>query len=101
MPLRTENLRSPAALARFLLTMMVGVAVDLWTKHLAFMHLAAGEPYQALGRDGRVRWFVDARPDLLASKGLRVIPGLLHLQVTVNEGAVFGLGQGQRWLFLA
>ena len=41
------------------------------------------------------------RPDLLASKGLRVIPGLLHLQVTVNEGAVFGLGQGQRWLFLA
>lgn len=29
-----------------------------------------------------------------------VVPGGLHLQALVNQGAVFGIGQGQRWLFL-
>ena len=100
MPLPTENLRSPAALARFLLTTVIGLGLDLWTKQVAFVRLAAGEPYQGLGRDGRVHWFVDSRADLVAAKGYHVIPGFLHFHVTVNEGAVFGLGQGHRWLFL-
>jgi signal peptidase II len=100
MPLPTDNLRSPAALARFLLTMFIGLGLDLWTKSVAFTKLAAAKPFQGLGIDGRRHWFVDARPDLLATKGYKLIPGWIHFQVTVNEGAVFGLGQGQRWLFL-
>ena len=100
MPFPTDNLRSPAALARFLLTMFIGLGLDLWTKSLAFTKLAAGKPFQGLGIDGRRHWFVDGRPDLLATKGYKLIPGWIHFQVTVNEGAVFGLGQGQRWLFL-
>jgi signal peptidase II len=100
MRLPTENFRSPAALARFLLTTIVGLAADLWTKSVAFARLATGEPFRAPGVDGRVHWFVDGRPDLAATDGYPLIPGFLHLRVTVNEGAVFGLGQGHRWLFL-
>jgi signal peptidase II len=80
--------------------MLVGLGLDLWTKSLAFARLALGSPFQGLGSDGRNHWFIQSRPDLNAGKGYVVIPGWLHFQVTVNEGAVFGLGQGQRWLFL-
>jgi signal peptidase II len=78
----TENFRSPAALARFFLTTLVGFSLDLWTKALAFQVLATYP-------DGR-----------LASKVYQLIPGYLHFTVTTNTGAVFGLGQGQRALFL-
>src|SRR5438309_1669075 len=97
----TDNLRSPAAIARFLLTTIIGLTLDLWTKHLAFIRLAAGDPYRATGDDGRARWVVRTRPDLIATDGYNFLPGWLHFRVTVNEGAVFGIGQGQRWLFIA
>jgi signal peptidase II len=71
----TDNFRSPAALARFLLTMGLGLGLDLWTKVLAESHLR------------------DAPP-------IRFIPGWLHFTYTENRGAVFGIGQGQRSLFL-
>lgn len=100
MAIPTENLLSPAALARFLLTTIVGFTLDLWTKHIAFTQLTSGVPYRGLGMDGRQHWFVDTRADLIPTKGYDLIPGWLHFHVTVNEGAVFGLGQGQRWLFL-
>ncbi len=29
-----------------------------------------------------------------------VIPGVLNLQLTLNQGAVFGIGQGLRWIFI-
>ena len=63
----TDNLRSPAAIARFLLTTIIGLALDLWTKHLAFVRLASGTPFRALGEDGRTRWVVRTRPDLAAT----------------------------------
>ncbi len=71
----TDNFRSPAPLARFLLTMLIGLGLDLWTKVLAESHLR------------------DAPP-------IRFIPGWLHFTYTENRGAVFGIGQGQRSLFL-
>ncbi len=61
---------------RFLLTAGVGVALDLWTKSLAFSSPSLWrEPY-------------------------RFIPGWLEFEVVQNQGAVFGLGQGRRILFL-
>jgi signal peptidase II len=72
----TDNFRSPGALLCFLLTAGIGVFLDLWTKVLAVTHLK------------------DAR-DVIA-----FIPGWLHFEYTENKGAVFGLGQGQRILFL-
>jgi signal peptidase II len=71
----TDNLRSPAALARFLLTTVLGLGLDLWTKVLAETYLRGAEP-------------------------IRFIPGWLHFTYTENRGAVFGIGQGQRSLFL-
>ena len=71
----TANFRSPAALARFLLTMAVGLGIDLWTKVLAFNNLRFAQP-------------------------IEFIPGWLNFTYTENRGAVFGIGQGQRSLFL-
>jgi signal peptidase II len=71
-----ENLSSPAAMARFVLTTVAGVWLDLWSKALAVEHL----------KEGR--------------RGIAFIPGYLHFDYTENHGAVFGIGQGQRTLFL-
>src|SRR5437868_4114500 len=85
----TSNLRSPAALSRFALVTLLGLALDLYTKHLAFSKLLLSLNRQPDGTyDVRSRIF-----DFL--------PGWLRFEVTVNQGAVFGIGQGQRWLFLA
>jgi signal peptidase II len=70
-----ESAHSPAAITRFALTTFIGLGIDLWTKSLAAAHLAGG-------------------------RGVRFIPGWLHFEYTENRGAVFGIAQGQRWLFV-
>lgn len=84
-----DNFRSPAALALFLLTAVIGVAVDLATKAWAFNTLL-------------VSWTTGphGRPEVDQSRVYEFIPGWLHFQVTVNHGAVFGLGQGKAVVFL-
>jgi lipoprotein signal peptidase len=81
--------RSPAALCRFFLTAAVGVGLDLWTKHLAFQKLSIGVVTLP---DGRVRAYT--------LDPYQFIPGWVEFQVTANRGAVFGLGQVQRYLFI-
>jgi len=78
-----DNFRSFPALAAFFLTVIVGLTVDLWTKSYSFEHLA-------IYRGTRV---VD-------SQVYPFSPGLLEFTVTTNQGAVFGLGAGQRFLFV-
>jgi signal peptidase II len=69
-------IRSPAALTRFALTAAIGTGLDLWTKSVAFSSLSLhGDPYQ-------------------------FIPGWLEFEAVINHGAVFGLGQGARVLFI-
>jgi len=77
-----SNLRSPAALLRYFGIMVVALAIDLWTKALAVTHLAP--PVRGL-----------------APREIEFLPGWLHFTYVENHGAVFGLGQGMRWLFLA
>jgi len=72
--LPTQNLRDPAALSRFLLTCLIGLALDQWTKVVAFQKLNTG-PYA-------------------------FIPGWLHFQITRNPGAVFGIGRGMVAFFI-
>jgi signal peptidase II len=86
-PQPKSPLRSPAALSRFLLVTVVGLVADLTTKVWAFKTLA----YNQVTVDGFVR--VD-------SHTYEFIPGWLHFHVTANQGAVFGIGQGNRWLFV-
>ena len=84
MRLPTENFRNPAAVARFFLVCAIGVGLDLWTKAFAFSHLALG----------------DAPPDNPLPHHHVLIPGWLQFEITKNFGAVFGIGQGRKWLFL-
>lgn len=83
-----------AGVALFLIVCAIGLAADLFTKHLAFDREST-KLADAVVRDNG-RWIAlgaDAR-------GKVVIPRLLDFHATVNEGAVFGLGQGQRVWFV-
>jgi signal peptidase II len=74
-----DALRSPAAWARLVLTAIIGLALDQWSKFYSFK-LAQERPA------GADIW--------------QPIPGWLHIHVTTNRGAVFGLGQGWRIAFI-
>jgi signal peptidase II len=73
--LRLDNFRNPVAVICFVGTCMLGLALDLFTKVWAFRALERGEQHV-------------------------LIPRWLQFEVTLNPGAVFGLGAGQRWLFV-
>ena len=87
-PAGTSSFRSPAAVARLLLTAALGLAADLFTKVLAFDRLMYN---RVTSPDGSVH---------VQSHTYAFIPGWLHFHVTGNHGAVFGMGQGNRWLFV-
>ncbi len=59
---------------RLILTVAIGVAVDLFTKYLAVAHLPRN--------------------------GIEAIPRWLNFTYVENRGAVFGMGQGQQLLFI-
>jgi signal peptidase II len=85
--------RSALALLLFFGVTVVGVGLDQWTKALAFERLPLSItviPDESLP-NGRV--------DVQSSE-YQFIPGWVHFHATANQGAVFGLGRGQRWLFV-
>ena len=91
-PSQFAALRSPAAILLFVLTTAIGLGLDLWSKSYAWNKLVF-DPHLPLERDpysGHLR---------VESDTATPIPGWLHFKVTVNEGAVFGLGQGNQMLF--
>jgi signal peptidase II len=83
-----DNFRSPAALARFALTTVLGLLLDLWTKWYAFHKLCI-----SVWPNEQGHWRA-------VSRMYEAIPGVLQFEVTVNQGAVFGRLQGQWWLFI-
>src|SRR6186997_2177769 len=90
MPSPLHNpLRSPSSLARFFMTAAVGIGIDLWTKVVAFRDLYISHWPRP---DGRLEF---------KSVTYEFLPGWLHFHLTANYGAVFGIGQGQRVVFLA
>jgi signal peptidase II len=84
-----EPFRSPAALARFVLTAAVGLGLDLYVKWFSFKTLSDG-----------VIALPDGKVEVLARPPYQFIRGWLEFEVIPNQGAVFGLGQGQRVLFV-
>jgi len=91
-PLRAP--KSAAAILRFAVCAVVALAGDLWLKAWAFANVA-GVPIDGDMLREHAELVIpphDATP---------VIPKLLSLQLTVNHGAVFGLGHGGRWVFVA
>ena len=83
------NLTSPAALSRFFLTAIVGLALDLWTKWYAFEKLVVEV---TVGPEGSRAW--------PSRKPYQFVPGWLEFNAHTNDGAVFGIGQGRQWLFI-
>jgi signal peptidase II len=70
-----QRIELPDATAHLIFwpTMLIGLALDLWTKHAVFA------------------WLIDV-PDQRAS----IIDGVLTFQLALNEGAAFGIAHGAR-----
>ncbi|MBL8763855.1 MAG: signal peptidase II [Phycisphaerae bacterium] len=99
----TSPARSLRAWSLLLTVMVLGLIIDLGSKSVAF-RMVADAPV-VLDRD---RILSIAREDprkigmvLPAHAPVRVIPGILDLTLVLNPGAVFGIGPGQRWFFVA
>ena len=85
--------KSPKAIVRFAIIVVLALAGDLLLKSYAFEHVA-GTPIE------RERLQEFAEHAIPPHDPVTVVPGVLSLQLTVNHGAVFGIGQGGRWLFV-
>jgi signal peptidase II len=87
---------SPAAWSTLVLICLLGVGLDLWSKHWAFQNIA-DQPVH-LDREE-----ILADPDWTPPyhEGVEVLPyGLLDLDLVMNHGAVFGIGQQSRQVFV-
>jgi lipoprotein signal peptidase len=73
---RATALRHFPSYLRFIGVAVIGLALDLWSKHWAFHTLGQGH------------------------KPVVIIPHVLELQTMLNKGALFGIGGGQTLLFL-
>ncbi len=109
--------RSPLAIAVFAFVMVFTLTADLLVKTESFKRVAGmplalavdeqGQPEVSVWLDEEQNWYaVEPRtPEYPASAipahdPVVVIPGVLNLQLTINTGAVFGLGDGYRWVFM-
>jgi signal peptidase II len=89
--------KSPLSLFLFFGMAVLLLAVDLTSKYVAFDH----PQYKLLDKIERdtddTRWILSGTD----ARERQLIPGWFHLRATVNEGAVFGLGQGKQAVFVA
>lgn len=79
---------SAMAWACLLLPMIVGLSLDLTTKYMAVDRLLIEKYQTPTGIVG------------IDTQEYQLLPGWLHFQYHENRGAVFGIGQGARVLFL-
>lgn len=85
--------RHAKCIALFLIVVCVVLAADLGLKAYAFHHVA-GTPVvldPAIPESASIPFH---EPTTL-------IPGILSLRLTANTGAIFGMGKGSRWVFIA
>jgi len=89
--------RSPKAWTTLLLSVFIGLTLDLWSKNYAFAHVL-GSPLNI------TRSQVLNSPDLAylipPHHPMGVIDHVLEFTLVLNPGAVFGIGAGQRWFFV-
>ena len=83
----------------------LGLFIDLWSKDLAFARIA--DRPVVVNRQLVVEITLYEGPHRIsqgiipAHKPVVVVPHLLELTLVLNPGAVFGIGPGQRWFFIA
>jgi len=87
-----------------LLSVLFALVSDLWSKELAFAHVAGDRGPVVVDR---VAVLEVKREDARAINVLvpihepvSVVPWLLEFKLVLNPGAVFGVGPGQRWFFV-
>ncbi len=109
--------RHLASVVVFSLIVLVTLGLDLWFKAWSFRNVAdqplilERDPDDGTTlvqtRDGAGKLFVQprARENEPASaipyhEGKVIVPGIFALRLTINTGAVFGLGKGKQWIFV-
>ena len=99
----TPALRSKRAWAVFLSIAVLALIADLWSKDLAFRFVhdrpvvVEREAVLELG-PRRLNEIIDAQTGY--REPVVVVPHILELTLVLNPGAVFGIGAGQRWIFV-
>ncbi|MEM8757458.1 MAG: signal peptidase II [Planctomycetota bacterium] len=94
----TAAVRSPRAWAVLLSVLVLGLVADLATKYAAFAMVA--EQPVAVERDAVIA--ADNINRLIPRhEPVVVVPSVLEFTLVLNPGAVFGIGAGKRWLFVA
>ena len=87
--------KSGAAWATLLVVLVFGLALDIYSKHWAFESVA-DQPVVLQYEEVVAGNFQPPWHD-----GVRVLPfDLLDFHLVLNRGAVFGIGQGQRGMFV-
>jgi len=81
-----------------LVVLVLGLVADLASKEIAFRTIA-DEPVKITRED------VLASPDpnrelIPRHRPVTVVPKVLDFTLVLNQGAVFGMGAGKRWLFI-
>jgi len=105
----------PRVLLLFVLVAVVSLVADLGLKSWSFANIADA-PLRVEASDVGPRiyapvdagqWSLLPRLDpkhaasaIPAHQPLAAVPVLLNMELMLNEGAVFGMGKGQRWLFI-
>ncbi len=101
LPVRLGALRSSRAWVVLLIVTLLGVVTDLGSKSLAFRTIA-GHPVE-VNREEVLLAQRESRTlsSLVPVTSVTVIPRVLDLSLVLNPGAVFGIGAGKRWFFIA
>ncbi len=86
------NRLKPKHVGLFIAIAILSLLADLGLKSYAF-NKVAGEPVTLNAEDAPYFGVPHHDPTTL-------IPGVLNLQLTANEGAIFGIGKGSRWVFV-
>lgn len=96
-------IRSRRAWITLLVVVALGLAADLVSKSVAFARIAP-QPV-AIDRDAVLA--AQSRGESLSRlippniEPVTIVPGGLDLTLVLNPGAVFGIGAGKRWFFVA
>ncbi len=91
-------LRSPRSWALLLIVLVVGLVADLASKEIAFRTIA-DHPVTITRAD--VLASADPNRELIPRhRPVTVVPKVLDFTLVLNQGAVFGMGAGKRWLFI-
>jgi signal peptidase II len=86
----------------FLLTALLGLVSDLASKSIAFRTIA--DRPVAVEREQVIREWQERRALgrlVPPHKPVVIVPSVLEFSLVLNPGAVFGIGAGQRWFFVA